>query len=62
MKQSKSVLFFALLVILLSTILCISGCASPEPALIPREVLFGNPVKTQPTFIELFQATICPGE
>jgi len=26
--------------------LCISGCAEPEPELVPREVLFGNPVKT----------------
>jgi protease II len=26
--------------------ICVSGCATPEPELIPREVLFGNPIKT----------------
>jgi len=48
MRRSKSISVFALLVLCGAITLCISGCAAPEPELIPREVLFGNPVKTIP--------------
>ncbi len=48
MKDSKSISVFDLLVLLGAIVMYISGCSSPEPELIPREVLFGNPVKTRP--------------
>ncbi|MHC4558632.1 MAG: S9 family peptidase [Planctomycetota bacterium] len=48
MKHSKSISFFALLVLWGAIAFCISGCAAPEPELIPREILFGNPVKSSP--------------
>ena len=48
MKQTKSISFFVFLVILGTTLFCISGCAGMKPKLIPREVLFGNPVKSSP--------------
>ncbi len=48
MKHSKSISVFALLMLLGAIAMFSSGCAAPEPELIPREVLFGNPVKTRP--------------
>jgi dipeptidyl aminopeptidase/acylaminoacyl peptidase len=48
MKYSKSVSAFVLLALWGAIAFCISGCVAPEPELIPREVLFGNPVKMDP--------------
>jgi dipeptidyl aminopeptidase/acylaminoacyl peptidase len=48
MKNSKLISIFALLVLLITVPMFISGCSSSEPELIPRVVLFGNPVKTRP--------------
>ena len=48
MKGSKSICVFAPLMLLGATAIFISGCAPPEPELIPRELLFGNPVKMDP--------------
>ena len=48
MKHSKFFSVFALLILFCATTAFISGCAAPEPKIIPREVLFGNPVKTRP--------------
>ena len=50
MKHSKSVLAFAIAALLLCGGIApfISSCTTPEPELIPREVLFGNPVKAAP--------------
>ncbi|MGD2093692.1 MAG: S9 family peptidase [Phycisphaerales bacterium] len=48
MKKSKSMPVFARLAILLVMVFYISGCAGMQPKLIPREVLFGNPVKSSP--------------
>jgi dipeptidyl aminopeptidase/acylaminoacyl peptidase len=48
MKKIKSMSVFARLVILLVMVFYISGCAGMKPKLIPREVLFGNPVKSSP--------------
>ncbi len=48
MKHSKSISVFVLLLLCGAITLCISGCAEPEPKLIPREVLLGNPVKISP--------------
>ena len=48
MIYSKSISVFVLLLLCGALTLCISGCAAPEPKLIPREVLFGNPVKISP--------------
>jgi len=48
MRHSKSISVFALLVLWGAIAFCTSGCAKSEPELIPRKVLFGNPVKTDP--------------
>lgn len=48
MKHSKLRCVFTLFVLLSGLTILISSCAKPEPELIPREVLFGNPVKTVP--------------
>jgi dipeptidyl aminopeptidase/acylaminoacyl peptidase len=48
MRHSKSISVFVPLMLLGAIAIFISGCAGPEPKLIPREVLFGNPVKTSP--------------
>ena len=48
MRHAKSISVFALLLMCGALALCISGCAASEPELIPREVLFGNPVKARP--------------
>lgn len=48
MKHSKSISVFVLLLLCGALALCISGCAKPEPELIPRRVLSGNPVKAGP--------------
>jgi len=48
MRHSKSISVFALLLLCGAITLCISGCAAPEPKLIPKEALFGNPVKISP--------------
>jgi len=48
MRNSKSLRASALLVLFGSLALLVSSCAKPEPQLIPREILFGNPVKSSP--------------
>jgi dipeptidyl aminopeptidase/acylaminoacyl peptidase len=48
MKHSKSFSIFAWLTLWCAIAFCISGCAVSEPELIPRKILFGNPVKTSP--------------
>jgi len=48
MKRSRATSVLALFLQLSVIAFCISGCATSEPALIPREVLFGNPVKARP--------------
>jgi len=48
MRHAKSISVFALLLMCGALALCTSGCAASEPELIPREVLFGNPVKARP--------------
>jgi len=48
MIYSKSISVFVLLLLCGALALFISGCAVSEPELIPREVLFGNPVKARP--------------
>jgi len=50
-RENKSVKFFLAGVFAFSVLAgacLVCGCAAPEPAIIPREVLFGNPVKTTP--------------
>jgi len=42
----KSIRAFALLLVFVVIALILSSCATPEHKLIPREVLFGNPVKS----------------
>jgi len=48
MKRSKSIWIFVLLMLCGTILLIVCRYAKPEPKLIPREVLFGNPVKTSP--------------
>jgi len=48
MKHPKSISVFALLALSGVIAFCVSGCAAPEPELIPRRVLSGNPVKARP--------------
>jgi len=48
MRHSKSISVFVLLLLCGALAFCTSGCAKSEPELIPRKVLFGNPVKTDP--------------
>ncbi len=48
MIYSKSISVFVLLLLWGAIALFISGCALSEPELIPRIVLFGNPVKISP--------------
>ena len=48
MKQSKPIPPSALLMLSAVLMLFILPCAAAEPELIPREILFGNPVKTNP--------------
>ena len=49
MKHSKSLWVFAVVMLWGGVALLTSSCLATEPELIPREVLFGNPVKTSPT-------------
>lgn len=48
MNHSKSLWAFALMVLWGGITVFISTCTASEPELIPREVLFGNPVRTAP--------------
>jgi dipeptidyl aminopeptidase/acylaminoacyl peptidase len=48
MKHSKSISILAMFVLWSAAVFCIAGCAATEPKLIPRTVLFGNPVKASP--------------
>lgn len=48
MKHSKSSKVFTLLILFGLMTLLIFSCATPEPELIPREILFGNPTKVAP--------------
>src|SRR4030042_2515428 len=48
MKRSKSISILAAFVLWSAAVFCIAGCAATEPKLIPRTVLFGNPVKSSP--------------
>jgi dipeptidyl aminopeptidase/acylaminoacyl peptidase len=48
MKHFKLRGILAVLVFYSAAIFCIAGCAATEPKLIPRTVLFGNPVKASP--------------
>jgi len=48
MKHSKSIWVFVLLMVCGIILLFVSQYTKPEPKLIPREILFGNPVKTSP--------------
>ena len=48
MKHSKSFSIFKWLTLWCAIAFCISGCAASEPELIPRKILFGNPVKSSP--------------
>lgn len=48
MKRSKSISILAVFVLWSAAVFCIAGCAATEPKLIPRAVLFGNPVKSSP--------------
>jgi dipeptidyl aminopeptidase/acylaminoacyl peptidase len=48
MKYPKSVSILAVFVFWVAAVFCIAGCAATEPKLIPRTVLFGNPVKANP--------------
>ena len=48
MKHLKSINVFALFMLFFATTAFIPGCATTEPKIIPREVLFGNPVKMRP--------------
>jgi dipeptidyl aminopeptidase/acylaminoacyl peptidase len=48
MKRTKQISIFALFLLGGIALLSIAGCAATEPKLIPRTVLFGNPVKLNP--------------
>ncbi len=48
MKHSKSIRVFSLLMLCGAALFFVPSCAKREPELIPREVLFGNPVKMAP--------------
>lgn len=48
MKCSKLRGVLTILALCAAAIFCIAGCAATEPELIPRTVLFGNPVKASP--------------
>ena len=48
MKHSRPISSFALLILCAAIVPIALSCAKPEPELIPREVLFGNPAKTKP--------------
>ena len=48
MKYSKSIRIFILFIFCSATLLFVSSCSCADSKLIPREVLFGNPVKTSP--------------
>ena len=47
MRRLKQNSIYAVFVIWSAALLCIAGCAT-GPKLIPRTVLFGNPVKSRP--------------
>jgi len=49
MKYLKSFWIFTLVMLWGGTALLVSSSSATEPELIPREVLFGNPVKASPT-------------
>ena len=49
MKYLKSFWIFTLVMLWGGVALLTSPCLATEPELIPREVLFGNPVKAAPT-------------
>ncbi len=49
MKHSKSAWIFALVLLWAGIGLLVSSSSASEPELIPREIPFGNPVKTAPT-------------
>jgi len=49
MKHSKSAWIFALVLLWAGIALLVSSSSASEPELIPREILFGNPLKTAPT-------------
>jgi len=48
MRYAKLILAFMLIMLLGGIALSVSSSSASEPELIPREVLFGNPVKTAP--------------
>ena len=48
MRRSKQNSIYAVFVLWGAVLLCTAGCAATEPKLIPRTVLFGNPVKSSP--------------
>ena len=48
MRASRSAVAFAAILIGGMITLFLASCATQEPGLIPRDVLFGNPVKTAP--------------
>jgi dipeptidyl aminopeptidase/acylaminoacyl peptidase len=48
MKHSRRIPIPAVHVLLVAAVFCFAGCAATEPKLIPRTVLFGNPVKASP--------------
>jgi len=48
MKHSRPIWAFILLMVCGIILLFVSQYTKPEPKLIPREILFGNPVKTSP--------------
>jgi hypothetical protein len=48
MKRAKQNSIYTVLLLWSAALLCISGCTATGPKLIPRTVLFGNPVKSSP--------------
>ncbi len=48
MRASRSIAALAVILIGAAIAIFLASCATQEPELIPREVLFGNPVKTAP--------------
>jgi len=58
MKYSRSTSFQLLLILWSLIAICVSGCATPEPELIPREVLFGNPVEKTEKIGKRFQCML----
>lgn len=47
--RSRTAAVLRVLAVILGLAACALSCAKDEPPLIPREVLFGNPVRTAPT-------------